>query len=305
MCLVDNQQHSKAITYLMRAMQTKPMDDMLACAATELVLAFEEVQDMVQARAAAQWAIDQGISQWNDAYQRPGLCCSMLDNHMSFCHSSHSLYPSWCILLQQHYPTIKAEYLQLEASNWSRVGGTHRASGQHDAKVVECGDWDEIVLFGSGHEHSGNVWTQRTRSILKQCVPDAVTLCEEGAGEIIFSRLRPKTRIASHCASTNLRWTAHLGVVVPSGGKCAIRVKDTWHSWKEGEILVFDDSFEHQVVNDTLGDRVVLLLRFWHPSIPPHLREMALAEIMQQQELMEKLRFTPPNNRDNSIWDKA
>eukprot|EP00971_Amphidinium_carterae_P124318 2462779-Amphidinium_carterae.1 len=35
------------------------------------------------------------------------------------------------------------------------------------------------------------------------------------------------------------------------------------HSWKEGEVLVFDDSFEHEVVNNTDAARAVLLLRFF------------------------------------------
>jgi len=43
-------------------------------------------------------------------------------------------------------------------------------------------------------------------------------------------------------------------------------------NWVEGQCVVFDDSFEHEVVYDDCadgpypGDRVVLLLNFWHPS---------------------------------------
>ena len=49
-------------------------------------------------------------------------------------------------------------------------------------------------------------------------------------------------------------------------GTCAIRVGERWARWTEGKCLVFDDSFEHAVVNETTEPRTVLLLRFWHPD---------------------------------------
>jgi len=37
--------------------------------------------------------------------------------------------------------------------------------------------------------------------------------------------------------------------------------------WKEGKLLIFDDSYEHEVWNNTPYDRVVLLINFWHPTL--------------------------------------
>ena len=56
---------------------------------------------------------------------------------------------------------------------------------------------------------------------------------------------------------------------------CRIRVGNEWREWTEGKCLIFDDSFEHEVVYDATEaaasgeaqDRIVLLLRFWHPDI--------------------------------------
>jgi methyltransferase (TIGR00027 family) len=88
----------------------------------------------------------------------------------------------------------------------------------------------------------------------------------------VLSRLAPGTRVGTHCAPSNHRLTCHLGVVVPAAdgggkGECRIRVGDAWRGWEVGECLVFDDSFEHEVVNTTSGERVVLLIRFWHPDL--------------------------------------
>jgi aspartyl/asparaginyl beta-hydroxylase (cupin superfamily) len=96
-----------------------------------------------------------------------------------------------------------------------------------------------------------------------------------------------------HCGSTNARLTAHLPLIVPDG--CEIRVGDEVRQYREGEprlpdgssarprsspralgsprvgeLLIFDDSYEHEVWNRHPTDvRVVLLIRFWHPDIAP------------------------------------
>ena len=58
---------------------------------------------------------------------------------------------------------------------------------------------------------------------------------------------------------------ANLMVEVPAG--CGIRVGGEARTWERGRALVFDDSFEHEVWNDADAERVVLLLRFWHPDL--------------------------------------
>ena len=45
--------------------------------------------------------------------------------------------------------------------------------------------------------------------------------------------------------------------------QCALRVGQEWRSWNQGKVLLFDDSFEHEVINFTPFQRVVLLIRLW------------------------------------------
>jgi aspartate beta-hydroxylase len=40
----------------------------------------------------------------------------------------------------------------------------------------------------------------------------------------------------------------------------------------EGEVLAFDDSFEHEVLHRGRGLRVVLVADIWHPQVPPAMR---------------------------------
>lgn len=178
---------------------------------------------------------------------------------------------------------------------WPRVGaGEHRGgAGQHDASVVQTGgDWREIVLFGSGARPD---LAPKTCRILQQCASEAIDLAREGAGEIIFSVLSPGTHIAPHCASTNLRLTAHLGLQIPNIKEdCYLQVAEERLHWEEGRILVFDDSFQHEVHNQSDEIRAVLLMRFWHPNLLPRDRTTALQHVVTAKETDRLRRCNPP-----------
>ena len=80
-----------------------------------------------------------------------------------------------------------------------------------------------------------------------------------------FSALRAGAHIPPHCGVSNVFLTAHLGLIVPQG--CVIRVGNEKRSWSEGRGLVFDDSFEHEVWNESDSMRIVLIARFYHPVL--------------------------------------
>ena len=46
-----------------------------------------------------------------------------------------------------------------------------------------------------------------------------------------------------------------------------MRVGDETRQWREGECLVFDDSWEHEVFNQSDFLRAVLLTDVWHPDL--------------------------------------
>ena len=41
-------------------------------------------------------------------------------------------------------------------------------------------------------------------------------------------------------------------------------------TWREGEFIVFDDSFEHEVWHDGNSTRLVLIVDLWHPDLTEH-----------------------------------
>lgn len=58
----------------------------------------------------------------------------------------------------------------------------------------------------------------------------------------------------------------HLGLIVPEPKeKCRIRIGDHIRHWEEGKGLIFDDTYNHEVWNETDGYRVVLFVDFVRP----------------------------------------
>lgn len=89
---------------------------------------------------------------------------------------------------------------------------------------------------------------------------------------VMFSVLAPKTRIPPHTGETNSRVVAHLPLIVPP--QCSYRVGFEWREWREGELLIFDDTIEHEARNDSDELRVVLILDLWNPFLSLEEREI-------------------------------
>ena len=81
----------------------------------------------------------------------------------------------------------------------------------------------------------------------------------------LFSLLRPGTHIRPHHGLLNTRLICHLPLITPPG--CGLRVGNETREWREGELTIFDDSFEHEAWNRGPDTRVVLLFEVWRPEL--------------------------------------
>ncbi len=80
-----------------------------------------------------------------------------------------------------------------------------------------------------------------------------------------YSYLDAQTRIMAHKGYTKMVLRCHLPLIVPNEELCAIRVGNEIRHWKEGELMIFDDSFEHEAWNDSDKKRVVLMFDIPNP----------------------------------------
>ena len=122
-------------------------------------------------------------------------------------------------------------------------------------------DWGFNSFFRTGWKRFYLKWyDQPLPSALANC-PRTVELVNsiptvKGA---MFASLPPGGRLVQHRDpyAGSLRY--HLGLLVPkSSGECRIFIDGEPYSWREGEDLVFDETYLHYAENTTSDDRIIL-----------------------------------------------
>ncbi len=123
--------------------------------------------------------------------------------------------------------------------------------------------WDTYFFY----RHGILLESHGTQSPLTLAALDALPLTRirDHAPESLFSVLRPGTEIKPHRGVTNARLVVHLPLVIPED--CALSVGGEMHVWKEGQVVIFDDTFEHAAWNRSEHVRSVLIADVWNPYL--------------------------------------
>ncbi len=164
---------------------------------------------------------------------------------------------AWTQGLRDQWHAIRDEALAVAlhgAPSLATISPDHRS-------IAEVGKWRSFVLWGYGFPISDN---------LARCPrTQAAVAAVPGLNSAFFSILAPGTHIPEHRGVTKGLITCHLALVVPRDGDVRMRVGGRVVRWAEGETLLFDDTYDHEVWNDTAGTRVVLLIQFERPLRNP------------------------------------
>lgn len=88
----------------------------------------------------------------------------------------------------------------------------------------------------------------------------------------MFSALEARTHIPPHTGVSNTRLVCHLPLIVPEG--CWFRVGNETRTYRPREAWVFDDTIDHEAMNDSDEGRVILLFDVWNPRLSLWEREM-------------------------------
>jgi aspartyl/asparaginyl beta-hydroxylase (cupin superfamily) len=158
---------------------------------------------------------------------------------------------TWVPRLVSDFETIRQEVLDFSTSL------TLDAQPQG---LTDQGRWSVLYFYAGGRRVEATTRACPRTSGVIDSIPGAGK-----AGQTYLSVLRGGTHIKRHFGPTNTRLRCHLGIVVPDGAR--IRVGEEAYEWREGQCLIFDDSFDHEVWNDSANERVVLIIDFWHPDL--------------------------------------
>ncbi len=124
--------------------------------------------------------------------------------------------------------------------------------------ITQDDRWKTVFLFGYGF---------RSELTTELC-PRTTELLERipGMTTAMFSILSARTHIEPHRGPYKRVLRYHHGLIVPRDKEsCRIRVGDDIRHWDEGKSLMFDDTYDHEVWNDTDDLRVVLFVDVIRP----------------------------------------
>ncbi len=189
------------------------------------------------------------------------------------------------ILATEHFP-----FLEPFTANWEQIREEAQAilkfrdeipafheisPDQH--KISQGKNWRTFILYGFGEKLEKNCKQAPYTASLLSKVPTIQTAW--------FSILSPGYHIPPHTGVTKGIIRAHLGLMIPKDAEqCWIRVGDQRKIWRPGEIFVFDDTYEHEVYNNTDEERVILLFDFNRP--------MGLVGRALNNTLLQAMKFT-------------
>jgi len=124
--------------------------------------------------------------------------------------------------------------------------------------ITDDDRWKTFFLYGYGFEAElGVELCPRTAALMRE-IPGMTTA--------MFSILSPHKHILDHRGPYKGVLRYHLGLIVPEDAPaCRIRVGEDIRHWEEGKSMIFDDTFNHEVWNDTDETRVVLFVDVMRP----------------------------------------
>lgn len=187
--------------------------------------------------------------------------------------------------LDRAFPQIRAECDALLAARVAmpRYHDVNRPATGISATTP--GDWKVFMLEVLGHKPAAN----RAR-----CPATCAALARvPGVLQAFFSVLDPGKSIPAHDGPYVGYLRYHLGLRVPAANPPQIRVAGRPYTWREGESVLFDDSWPHAVVNAASEPRVVLIVDVPRPlpllpRLVNHLVLWGLAAPLYGRKVVEK-----------------
>ncbi len=132
---------------------------------------------------------------------------------------------------------------------------------QQSISEATPGNWRTLFLsaYGAGERLPNRDLCPRTVEVIES-IPNLL--------QAFFSILDPGKKVPAHRGPHFYYLRYHTAFVVPKEKPPKIRVKDQFYTWKERESVLFDDSWNHEVFNESDDIRVVLVTDIIRPRPP-------------------------------------
>jgi ornithine lipid ester-linked acyl 2-hydroxylase len=169
------------------------------------------------------------------------------------------------------FPLERFPWVEQIEENWTVIRDEAEGLLEHQADLANFQDiskdqieitdddrWKTFFIYGYGFEAKlGVEMCPRTAALMRE-IP--------GMKTAMISILSPRKHILDHRGPYKGVLRYHLGLIVPEDAEsCRIRVGNDIRHWEEGKSMIFDDTFNHEVWNDTDETRVVLFVDVMRP----------------------------------------
>lgn len=166
----------------------------------------------------------------------------------------------WTKLLEENWLTIRKE-LEGILANHQQFPSLQDIQ-KEQIVLNKDNNWKTYFLFGFGLKAVKNCEACPVTASLLEKIPDMKTA--------FFSILSPGKHIPAHKGVFKGLIRSHLGLIIPGKkGDCLMRIDNQKILWGEGKAVVFDDTYEHEVWNNSNQVRVVLLIDIIRPFKTP------------------------------------
>ncbi|MBF2000382.1 MAG: aspartyl/asparaginyl beta-hydroxylase domain-containing protein [Synechococcales cyanobacterium M58_A2018_015] len=162
----------------------------------------------------------------------------------------------WSHALEANWQTIRRELDQVMP--YAEALPNFQDISPRQGNIADDDRWKTYFFTAFGY---------RSQQNCDRC-PETAKLLDQipGLKVAFFSILAPGKHIPEHRGKHKGIIRYHLALKVPEPREgCRIRVADQVAYWEEGKSLIFDDTFPHEVWNDTDDYRVVLFLDIARP----------------------------------------
>lgn len=157
--------------------------------------------------------------------------------------------------LRSHWQTIRDEAIALAKASRIKASDQYNDAGFHS--FFRTG-WKRFYLkWYDEAPHPSAVRTCPKTLALLRAAPHIKAAA--------FTQLPPGSKLGKHRDpfAGSLRY--HLGLITPNSDACWIRVDGKPYSWRDGEGVVFDETYIHWVANETGEDRIILFADLERP----------------------------------------
>jgi len=158
-------------------------------------------------------------------------------------------------IIQKNWKIIRKEYQQIK----------NKLKPIKGEKFFE----DDIIKTDKWERYYIKWYSDISKDVAKQ-IPKTTTILNQcpNIQLAMFSVMKPGTIVYPHRGPYRGSLRVHLGLECPSMEEgCYITIHDKKYGWKDGELFIFDDTYTHEVQNNSEKERVVLFMDISRPVI--------------------------------------